>query len=93
MVVGSLEVQLRLEGCRSLKDKRSVLHSLIERLRRDLHVSVSEVDDNDLWNAATIGVAVVGTTRTAVEHVLDRAEQIIDEYGAVRVQGVLRDYC
>jgi uncharacterized protein YlxP (DUF503 family) len=92
VTVGSLEVQLRLEGCRSLKEKRRVLRPLIERLRRDLHASVAETDDHDLWNAATIGIAVVGTNRTAVEHVLDRAEQIIDEHSEVRTQGVLRDY-
>jgi uncharacterized protein YlxP (DUF503 family) len=91
VVVGSLEVQLRLEGCRSLKEKRSVLHPVIARLRRDLKVSVAEVDDNDLWNAATIGIACVGVNRVAAEHVLDRAEQIIDEFGEVRVEGALRE--
>ncbi len=91
MVVGSLELHLRMDGCRTLKEKRRVLRPLIERLRRDLRASVAEVGDNDLWNVATIGLACVGPSRIAVESVLDSAEQIANEYGEIRVEGILRE--
>jgi uncharacterized protein YlxP (DUF503 family) len=91
VVVGSLEVHLRLEGCRSLKDKRSVLRPVIERLRRDLHLSVAEVADNDLWNVATIGVACVGTSRAQVELVLERAECAVSGCAEARIESVVRE--
>ena len=93
MVVGSLEVHLRLEGCRSLKEKRHVLRPLIERLRRDLRASVAEVGDNDLWNVATVGVACVAQDRTLATQVLQRAMALIDECADVRVEGSVEDYC
>lgn len=86
MVVGSLEVHIRMEGCRSLKDKRRVLRPLVERLRRDLHVSVAEVRDNDLWNVATVGVACVGATKTDVRRTLDSALRVFDECAEARVE-------
>ncbi len=91
MVVGSLEVHLRMDGCRSLKEKRRVLRSLIDRLRRDLHLSVAEVGDHDLWNVAVVGVACVGVDRVSVEQSLTLALNTIDACGDVRVDSVVRD--
>ncbi len=88
MVVGSLEVHLRMDGCRSLKEKRRVLRPLIERLRRDLHASVAEVGDNDLWNVSMIGVACVGSSRIQVQQALDCALRIVDECANVVVESV-----
>lgn len=92
MVVGSLEVHLRMDGSRSLKDKRRVLRPLIERLRRDLHASVAEVGDNDLWNVTVIGVACVGSSRLQVQQTLDGAIRIVDEYADVVVESVCREF-
>jgi len=91
MVVGSLEVHLRMDGCRSLKEKRQVLRPLIERLRRDLHASVAEVGDNDLWNVAVVGVACVGASTLQVQQALDGAIRIVDEYADVVVESVCRE--
>ena len=92
MVIGSLEVHLRLEGCRSLKEKRHVLRPLIERLRRDLRASVAEVGDNDLWNVATIGVAYVASTRLQVRQVLDAAVRTAEDCADVVVESVCLEF-
>ena len=47
MVVGSLEVRLRVREARSLKDKRQVVRSIVDRLRNGFNVSVAEVDAQD----------------------------------------------
>ena len=91
MVVASLEVHLRMDGCRSLKEKRQVLRPVIERLRRDLHVSVSEVGDNDLWNVATIGVACVGSSHVQLQQALESVERILNECADVVVESVVRE--
>jgi uncharacterized protein YlxP (DUF503 family) len=78
MIVGTLELNLRLPGVRSLKEKRQVLRSLIEKCRRDFGVSISEVDDHDLWGNATVGVARVGSNAVQVEAALQRVLEIFD---------------
>ena len=58
MVVGVVALDLRLEGCRSLKDKRHLLRGLIEKCRNDFHVAIAEVGDQDLWGNALVCATV-----------------------------------
>lgn len=91
MIVGALEVSLRLEGCRSLKDKRRIVRSLLDRLRHDLHLSVAEVGDNDLWGNAEIGIACVSGSVVQVEAVLQQALAMVDGCADVTVQDQRRE--
>ena len=76
MFVLALDLRLRLPHVRSLKEKRSVLRPIIDRLPK-LGVSIAETADNDLWQSAQLGVAVVsGTPRQATE-IMDEAERIV----------------
>ena len=59
MFVGVLQIELSIPGAYSLKEKRHVLRGLLERLRRDFAVSAAEVDRQDVWNSAVVGVAFV----------------------------------
>ena len=59
MVVGTLYIKLALRECRSLKDKRRVVNSLKDRLRNKFNVSVAEVDQQDMCQAAVLGVVQV----------------------------------
>ncbi len=85
MIVATLELDLRLDGCFSLKEKRHVLRSLIDRLRRDLHVAANEVGDHDLWNAAILGLACVSNDVGQAEGVLDRALAMVDAHPEVEI--------
>jgi uncharacterized protein YlxP (DUF503 family) len=90
LIVGTLELDLRLDGCFSLKDKRQILRSLIDRLRRDLHVAVNEVGDHDLWNCAILGVACVTNDAGVADGVLDRVLTIVDALPTAEVVTVDR---
>jgi uncharacterized protein YlxP (DUF503 family) len=59
MVIGACTIELHLPGNGSLKGKRSVLKSMISRLRREFNVSVAEVDLHDIWQSAVIGIVCV----------------------------------
>lgn len=59
MVIGACTIELHLPGNGSLKGKRSVLKSMISRLRREFNVSIAEVDMQDAWQTAVIGVVCV----------------------------------
>jgi len=54
----------------SLKDKRQVIRSLMQRIRNTYHAAVAEVADNDAWQTATIGVAVVSNSAQHCDQML-----------------------
>ncbi len=78
---------LHLEGCQSLKDKRSVLQSLKAELRRKLNVSVAEVEHQDLWQRAGLACAAVGSDKRVVEEILRDADSLIESADGVRIIG------
>lgn len=86
MIVGTLEMHLRLDGCFSLKDKRRVLRSLIDQCRRDFHVSMCETADHDLWNVATVGVACVSNDSVHAASVLHKVRDRFDACPDVEVE-------
>ena len=62
MVVGLLSVELHIPGARSLKEKRFVLRSVRDRLRK-FNVAVAEVEYQDLWQRAGLGVVTVSSSQ------------------------------
>ena len=78
MVVGIGVCELHLPGVRSLKAKRKIVKSLVERLHRRHRVSVAETDYHDLHQRAEIGVAVVGKSPYEVETLLDDLGRVFD---------------
>lgn len=59
MVIGALVLHLQVPESESLKGKRRVIRSLVARLRQTFNVAVAEVGDQDLWQAAQLGVVCV----------------------------------
>ena len=68
-------VQLYIGDSRSLKDKRQVLNSLKERIRNRFNAAVSEVDEQELWQRAALGIAVVSS---AVQHSDEMLAKIVN---------------
>jgi len=91
MVVGTLELQIRLDGCHNLKDKRRILRSLIDRCRNDYRVAIAEVDDLELWNAASIGAACVSNNAVVVESTLQRVVDCAESFAEIEVECVSRE--
>ncbi|MHB8571465.1 MAG: DUF503 domain-containing protein [Candidatus Dormibacteria bacterium] len=79
MVVAVVRLRLHIPDNRSLKGKRAALRPILERLRSSLEASVAEVGDNDLWQSATVAVAVVANQRRHAERVTGRAVEIVEE--------------
>ncbi len=67
-----MTTQLYLHGVISLKDKRKIVKSLIERLKNRFNISVSEVDHNDIKTSAIIAIAVVSNDTQFVNKQLDK---------------------
>ncbi|NOZ64045.1 MAG: DUF503 domain-containing protein [Caldiserica bacterium] len=71
MIIGALRLHIYLPESQSLKDKRQVLQSYKEKLRRKFQVSVCELEKQDSWRESILGVAYINSSRVQVEKVLD----------------------
>jgi uncharacterized protein len=71
MVVGALEIHLYLHENQSLKGKRKVVRSIVDRVRTKFNVAVAEVGANDKWQKIEIGVTTVSNDRRVVDSSLN----------------------
>jgi len=85
LVVGSVLVELHIPQSTSLKAKRSVINRIKQRIASRFNVSVAEVDYQDLWQRAAIGVAVVGGEKALVESSLTKIVNLIQSEPSVEV--------
>jgi len=76
MPVGLLTLELHIPDAQSLKDKRQVLRSLKERLRREFNVAVAELDFQDTWQRSVVGVVTLGNEE---HHVQDSLQKVLAE--------------
>ncbi|MGQ0847682.1 MAG: DUF503 domain-containing protein [Actinomycetota bacterium] len=80
-----MRLELFLPQSHSLKEKRSVLRPLVEGLRRQVSVSVSEVGHHESWQRATLGVAVVAPDGGRLQTLIDRIRRYVDEYLEIEI--------
>lgn len=78
MTVGICRITLRLPENGSLKGKRQVVRSLTTRLRNKFNVSVAEVDAQDSWQIAKIGVTCISNDARHAREVLDHAMDFVE---------------
>ena len=78
MVVAIARLTLIIPDNNSLKGKRKVVKSLVEKVRHRFEASVAEVGDHDLWQKARIGVALVGNDARLLNTVLDQITKFIE---------------
>ncbi len=76
-VYGRARWALRIPDCRSLKDKRRVVHGLRDRARSRLKVSAAVTDFQDDVQMAEVSIAFVSSDRTLARSLLDRADAMI----------------
>ena len=79
MNVGVCKLTLRLPENQDLKGKRRVVKSLCDRIRFKFNVTIAEVDNNDKWQVATLGIACVSNSNRQVAQALDQVISYIEE--------------
>jgi uncharacterized protein YlxP (DUF503 family) len=67
MVVGSLKIEFRLTDNRSLKGKRKVVRSMVDKVKSRFNVSIAEVGSNDKWQKIELGISAVGNDRRHID--------------------------
>ncbi|MCD6363801.1 MAG: DUF503 domain-containing protein [Synergistetes bacterium] len=86
MLVGILEVHLRLFSARTLKEKRTCIQRIIARLRNSFNVSVAEIGKNDKWRECVLGIAIVGNERAFLDNALNNVLAFLERQGNVWVE-------
>ena len=86
MVVALLSLELHIAAARSLKDKRMVLRGVKDRLRR-FNVSVAELEHQDLWQRAELGIVTIAGSEALAEREL---QGVVDEIERVEPGVVAR---
>lgn len=77
MFIGVSRFDFLISGSTTLKEKRRVVQSLISRIRTRFHVSVAEVDHQDLQRRAAIGVSCVSGSHFQVQNMLEEMERFV----------------
>ena len=85
MFVGIVRIELHLPAASSLKDKRSVVRALKERIRQRVQAAVAEVDHQDLWQRAALGVSVVSGERRQVDSMLQKVRSLVESTHAAEL--------
>lgn len=80
MHIGLCTIDLRLPGNGSLKGKRSITKSIVTRVSREFNVSVAEVDAQNMWQRAVLGVACVSSSADYAHGQLERVVQWIETH-------------
>lgn len=91
MVIGVLQFELLIPGAESLKDKRSVVRSVRDKLSRELRISIAEVAGHDNPSLAMMGAAVVATDGPRAHELLDRAWNRLTELRDGQIGNVRRE--
>ncbi len=85
MIVGVLVVDIYIPESNSLKDKRSVLKRLKDRIRNKFNVSVAEVDDHDIWRRAKIGIAHISSNGRFSGQELQKVAKFLEDDFQIQV--------
>jgi hypothetical protein len=91
MFVGVLRLTLHLPEPGSLKSKRHLVRSAIDRVKARFNVSIAEVGANDLWQRSVIGVTAVGNDHSFVNEALDKVADFISSMHGGQIQVTGRD--
>ncbi len=86
MVVGVVRMEFFIPGNNSLKGKRQLVKSLVNRLEaRFKKISVAEVDEQDLWQKAVIGVSTVGSSQALVDRCINEVIAFVEGFDGLEL--------
>lgn len=79
MLIGLCTITLHLHGVHSLKEKRSIIKGLLQRMHNQLNAGVAEIDAQDQWNRAIIALSTVSLSEAVIYSIFRRAEAMAEQ--------------
>jgi uncharacterized protein len=87
VIIGTCSLKLTIFESDSLKYKRHILKSIIERLKNKFNISIAEIDLNDTWQSAIIGFACVTNNTSHANQIISKVIDFIDMDNRVEISG------
>ncbi|MDY2986643.1 MAG: DUF503 domain-containing protein [Peptoniphilus sp.] len=79
-------MKLRIFSPNSLKEKRRILKSLIQKMQSKFkNISIAEVGDNNIWQSAIIGIAIVSNDSKHADEIINKCVDYIEVFGDVEI--------
>ncbi|TLS37371.1 DUF503 domain-containing protein [Pseudalkalibacillus caeni] len=91
-MIGFVRCECIIYDAHSLKEKRSVLKSVITRIKQQYNVSVAELDHHDVWQRTEIGIVSLSTNRTGAEKELQRAIGMIESRPEIELANTVYEW-
>lgn len=88
MIVGNSLITLRLFHSQSLKEKRFIIKSLKDRIFHRFKVSIAEVENQELWQKASLGIAMVSSNKLMIEKTFSKIITFIEQDSRVEILDV-----
>jgi uncharacterized protein YlxP (DUF503 family) len=85
MVVAVARITLHIPENHSLKGKRKVVKSLIDKVRHRFPVAIAEVDDHDLWQRAQLGLALVSNDSQILDASLTKIMRYLEDQHVAQI--------
>jgi len=85
MIIGACTLKLILYESNSLKDKRHIIRSIIDRLKSKFNISIAEIELNDSWKTALVGFACVTNNSNHANQIISNVIKYVDEDSRVEI--------
>ena len=92
MFVLAAELDVRIPSSHSRKDRRQVVRAVLDGARRRYGVSAAEVDGQDTWQRAGLGFAVVASSTSQAQEVMDEVERFVWSHPELEVLATERTW-
>lgn len=79
MYICVMKIRLHLFAAQSLKEKRSCIKSIIRKVQNKFAIAIAEVGDNELWQSALLGAAIVANNRKHLEREMEKVLAFIEQ--------------
>ena len=78
MALCYVEIKIDLPFAQNLKDKRSVITSITTKVSKKYNVSISEIEFNDIWKSAKLGIAIVAKNGKALDSMIENIIEYVE---------------
>ncbi|MGI5949570.1 DUF503 domain-containing protein [Peptoniphilus sp.] len=91
MLIGICTCEIFIYEANSLKEKRRIVKSIIEKSKNRFNISISEVGYNDKWQKALIGFAIVSNDKVIVEQTIESVTKFMSSYSEIEIIDIDRE--
>ena len=91
MIIGICTCEIYIFNANSLKSKRSVVKSIIEKSKNRFNISIAEVGENDKWQKSIIVFSTISNDQRLVEETIEKVINFFDSYSEIEIINIKRE--